>query len=488
MLGKQGVVERPQTRHMCRKTHEAREPGGGGWKEHTHPAGRPSHPHPTPPHSGDARSSTRSWSTRVTAHHHHRAKGQGGRQRRQSPLSLHPHTQPPPRAHPHQEDSSTPKATPQIANAHPQHPTITPATEGQGMPASEDTVTTLQWAKPGTQPTLGQAHQSRGPQRGRGGGRSQELPLIQHATVVMDRWRQNRQRVGTVAGLEARHTRAQPQGAADSEQTEADRQTEKDTNRVQPHEANTIEWGSCWWGGPHTTTRGRAQSNPWWGGRSASQPPGPTTGCHHQMPPSTGTIPQHTQDNRLAPPAPLRVLTPTTTNTHPRTTSQPGRTVSLHAPAAPMSHTHTHKAPHTPPCLRDTTGQQRPGDNTHMRRGQLGPRQRKGAQGSHTRGMRKKARSGGEGPASMHSRGHGTGLQAASGDHKDTRNTAKPPGKPAGGPTTTHTQRQSHDTPGTPTGPSQPQSRPPQPSPTTRASELPKPIFHHPSSTDSFSI
>lgn len=47
MLGKQGVVERPQTRHMCQKTHEAREPGGGGWKEHTHPAGRPSHPHPT---------------------------------------------------------------------------------------------------------------------------------------------------------------------------------------------------------------------------------------------------------------------------------------------------------------------------------------------------------------------------------------------------------------------------------------------------------
>lgn len=164
-----------------------------------------------------------------------------------------------------------------------------------------------------------------------------------------------------------------------------------------------------------------------------------------------------------------------------RENSLPPRTSSPHVP-------HTHKAPHTPPCLRDTTGQQRPGDNTHMRRGQLGPRQRKGAQGSHTRGMRKKARSGGEGPASMHSRGHGTGLQAASGDHKDTRNTAKPPGKPAGGPTTTHTQRQSHDTPGTPTGPSQPQSRPPQPSPTTRASEAPKPIFHHPSSTDSFSI
>ena len=484
MLGKQGVVERPQTRHMCRKTHEAREPGGGGWKEHTHPAGRPSHPHPT-------QQRRRPIKHTLLVHEGHSAppppcKGPR-RETKAAEPPLPPPTHPaPPTSPPTPGGLPHTKATPQIANAHPQRPTITPATEGQGMPASEDTVTTLQWAKPGTQPTLGQAHQSRGPQRGRGAVRSQELPLIQHATVVMDRWRQNRQRVGTVAGLEARHTRAQPQGAADSEQTEADRQTEKDTNRVQPHEANTIEWGSCWWGGPHTTMRGRAQSNPWWGGRSASQPPGPTTGCHHQMPPSTGTIPQHTQDNRLAPPAPLRVLTPTTTNTHPRTTSQPGRTVSLHTPAAPMSPTHT--APHTPPCLRDTTGQQRPGDNTHMRRGQLGPRQRKGAQGSHTRGMRKKARSGGEGPASMHSRGHGTGLQAASGDHKDTRNTAKPPGKPAGGPTTTHTQRQSHDMPGTPTGPSQPQSRPPQPSPTTRASKLPKPIFHHPSSTDSFSI
>lgn len=346
MLGKQGVVERPQTRHMCRKTHEAREPGGGGWKEHTHPAGRPSHPHPTPQRR-------RPIEHTLLVHEGHSAppppcKGPR-RETKAAEPPLPPPTHPaPPTSPPTPGGLPHTKATPQIANAHPQRPTITPATEGQGMPASEDTVTTLQWAKPGTQPTLGQAHQSRGPQRGRGGGRSQELPLIQHATVVMDRWRQNRQRVGTVAGLEARHTRAQPQGAADSEQTEADRQTEKDTNRVQPHEANTIEWGSCWWGGPHTTMRGRAQSNPWWGGRSASQPPGPTTGCHHQMPPSTGTIPQHTQDNRLAPPAPLRVLTPTTTNTHPRTTSQPGRTVSLHAPAAPMSHTHTRLPTHHP--------------------------------------------------------------------------------------------------------------------------------------------
>lgn len=301
MLGKQGVVERPQTRHMCRKTHEAREPGGGGWKEHTHPAGRPSHPHPTPQRR-------RPIEHTLLVHEGHSAppppcKGPR-RETKAAEPPLPPPTHPaPPTSPPTPGGLPHTKATPQIANAHPQHPTITPATEGQGMPASEDTVTTLQWAKPGTQPTLGQAHQSRGPQRGRGAVRSQELPLIQHATVVMDRWRQNRQRVGTVAGLEARHTRAQPQGAADSEQTEADRQTEKDTNRVQPHEANTIEWGSCWWGG-HTPPRG-AWLKATHGGVGEAQvshqgPPQdvttrclPVQGPSHSTPRTTDWHPQH---------------------------------------------------------------------------------------------------------------------------------------------------------------------------------------------------
>lgn len=97
---------------------------------------------------------------------------------------------------------------------------------------------------------------------------------------------------------------------------------------------------------PHTTTRGMAQSNPWWGGRSASQPPGPTTGCHHQMPPSTGTIPQHTQDNRLAPPS---TLTGAHTHHHQHTPKnhKPARENSLPPHTSSPHVPHTHSSPHT---------------------------------------------------------------------------------------------------------------------------------------------
>lgn len=242
---------------------------------------------------------------------------------------------------------------------------------------------------------------------------------------------------------------------------------------------------------PHTTTRGMAQSNPWWGGRSASQPPGPTTGCHHQMPPSTGTIPQHTQDNRLAPPS---TLTGAHTHHHQHTPKnhKPARENSLPPHTSSPHVPHTHSSPHTTLPQGYHWPTEAGGQHPHEAR-PARPHTEEGSTGqSHARDEEKGQKW--WGGASKHAqqgpwdRGRGTGLQAASGDHKDTRNTAKPPGKPAGGPTTTHTQRQSHDTPGTPTGPSQPQSRPPQPSPTTRASEAPKPIFHHPSSTDSFSI
>ena len=47
MPGKQGRVERPQMQYTQQKTHKARKPGGGGWQESTHPAGRPRRPHPT---------------------------------------------------------------------------------------------------------------------------------------------------------------------------------------------------------------------------------------------------------------------------------------------------------------------------------------------------------------------------------------------------------------------------------------------------------
>lgn len=168
-----------------------------------------------------------------------------------------------------------------------------------------------------------------------------------------------------------------------------------------------------------------------------------------------------------------------------RENSLPPHTSSPHVP-------HTHSSPHTTLPQGYHWPTEAGGQHPHEAR-PARPQTEEGSTGqSHTRDEEKGQKW--WGGASKHAqqgpwdRGRGTGLQAASGDHKDTRNTAKPPGKPAGGPTTTHTQRQSHDMPGTPTGPSQPQSRPPQPSPTTRASKLPKPIFHHPSSTDSFSI
>ena len=103
---------------------------------------------------------------------------------------------------------------------------------------------------------------------------------------------------------------------------------------------------------------------------STSWPPWPTTGCHHQRPPSTRTAPQHTRDNGLAPPA----LTGAHTHCHTPKSRKP----------ASQNTTSTHWWPPHP--LRDATGQQRPGENTHMRQGQVShPRQGKGSTGwSHT--------------------------------------------------------------------------------------------------------
>ena len=166
MPGKQGVVERPQMRHTRRKTHEAQE---RGWQEHARPAGRPGRPHPAPrqrcPIAHTLPGPQGSQCTSATTQRDEEGD-KGGR----APSPSTPTPAPPPRAHPPQGDSPTAKATPQIANARPRRPTITSAAERQGMLAGEDTVTTLQWAIPGTRPTLRQAHRSRGPPRGRGGG------------------------------------------------------------------------------------------------------------------------------------------------------------------------------------------------------------------------------------------------------------------------------------------------------------------------------
>ena len=396
MPGKRGGAERPRTRHARRKTREAREPGGrGGWREGARPAGRPGRAPRPAPRRGRPIARTLSVHEGRSAPPPPRGGPRRGRERAAEP-PLPPPPHPPP---PHREparpggDSTTAKATPRTADARPRRPAVTPAPEGRGTPAGEDTATGPRWARPGTRPALGRAHRSGGPRRGGGGGRSRELPLVQHATAATDRRRRNGQRIGTAAGPEARHTRARPREAADGERTEADGQTERSTDGVRPREANATEQGRCWWGGRAPPRGAWLKATRAGAGGSASRPPGPTAGSHRRRPPSTGTVPPHARDDGLAP-SPPGTLTGAHAHRHRHTPESrkparenalPPRTGGPHVP-------HTRKAPRAPPRLGDATGRRRPGDDTHMRRGRLGPRQGKGARGGRTRGTRRRGR------------------------------------------------------------------------------------------------
>lgn len=396
MPGKRGGAERPRTRHARRKTREAREPGGRGGVAGGRSPGREARPRPpsraaagTPDraHALGPRGSQR---TAATARRAEEGEGEGGGAPSPStPAPAPPHREP---ARPG-GDSTTAKATPRTADARPRRPAVTPAPEGRGTPAGEDTATGPRWARPGTRPALGRAHRSRGPRRGGGGGRSRELPLVQHATAATDRRRRNGQRIGTAAGPEARHTRARPREAADGERTEADGQTERGTDGVRPREANATEQGRCWWGGRAPPRGAWLKATRAGAGGSASRPPGPTAGSHRRRPPSTGTVPPHARDDGLAP-SPPGTLTGAHAHRHRHTPESrkparenalPPRTGGPHVP-------HTRKAPRAPPRLGDATGRRRPGDDTHMRRGRLGPRQGKGARGGRTRGTRRRGR------------------------------------------------------------------------------------------------
>lgn len=305
MPGKRGGAERPRTRHARRKTREAREPGGRGGVAGGRSPGREARPRPpsraaagTPDraHALGPRGSQR---TAATARRAEEGEGEGGGAPSPStPAPAPPHREP---ARPG-GDSTTAKATPRTADARPRRPAVTPAPEGRGTPAGEDTATGPRWARPGTRPALGRAHRSGGPRRGGGGGRSRELPLVQHATAATDRRRRNGQRIGTAAGPEARHTRARPREAADGERTEADGQTERGTDGVRPREANATEQGRCWWGGRAPPRGAWLKATRAGAGGSASRPPGPTAGSHRRRPPSTGTVPPHARDDGLAPP------------------------------------------------------------------------------------------------------------------------------------------------------------------------------------------
>lgn len=277
------------------------------------------------------------------------------------------------------EDSPTAKATPRTADAHPRHPTITPAPERRGMPASKDTATSLQWQKQGPDPRSGE-HTGAGAAAGRG--------RRNHGSSPSSSTRQRRQTGGSKtangSGPWGTWKRDTPGHGPEAQQTASIlRRTERGTDGVRPREANTTEWRRCSGvAARHHETHGSKQ--PVVGRRKVQ--------VDHHGPPqdiTTRGLPAQGQPHS----------TPGTMDWHPwhphwcsrplphtrGAASQPGRTLPPRTggPHAP----NTHKAPHAPPHLRDATGQQRPGDNTHMRRGRVGhPRQGKGAQGGHTRG------------------------------------------------------------------------------------------------------
>ena len=368
--------------------------GGGEWREGARPAGRPGQRPPSraaagTPDRAHALGPRGSQRTAATARRAEEGEGEGGGAPSPStPAPAPPHREP---ARPG-GDSTTAKATPRTADARPRRPAVTPAPEGRGTPAGEDTATGPRWARPGTRPALGRAHRSGGPRRGGGGGRSRELPLVQHATAATDRRRRNGQRIGTAAGPEARHTRARPREAADGERTEADGQTERGTDGVRPREANATEQGRCWWGGRAPPRGAWLKATRAGAGGSASRPPGPTAGSHRRRPPSTGTVPPHARDDGLAPPPGTLTGAHAHRHRHTPESRKPARENALPPRTGGPHVPHTRKAPRAPPRLGDATGRRRPGDDTHMRRGRLGPRQGKGARGGRTRGTRRRGR------------------------------------------------------------------------------------------------
>ena len=493
MPGKRGGAERPRTRHARRKTREAREPGGRGGVAGGRSPGREARPRPpsraaagTPDraHALGPRGSQR---TAATARRAEEGEGEGGGAPSPStPAPAPPHREP---ARPG-GDSTTAKATPRTADARPRRPAVTPAPEGRGTPAGEDTATGPRWARPGTRPALGRAHRSGGPRRGGGGGRSRELPLVQHATAATDRRRRNGQRIGTAAGPEARHTRARPREAADGERTEADGQTERSTDGVRPREANATEQGRCWWGGRAPPRGAWLKATRAGAGGSASRPPGPTAGSHRRRPPSTGTVPPHARDDGLAP-SPPGTLTGAHAHRHRHTPESrkparenalPPRTGGPHVP-------HTRKAPRAPPRLGDATGRRRPGERHPHEARPARPQTGEGSAGrSHARDEEERPAAAGRGRqartagAAGQGRGRHPGTTKTPGTrpgHQENQRGVPPPPTHEGGPATRLGRRPVPASPRAgphdPAPPPGPASRP-NPSSATRPRQIRLPI------------
>lgn len=422
--------------------------------------------------------------TAATARRGEEGEGEGGGA--PSPSTPAPPTPPRARPPPHPRrggGGGTPpaKATPRTADARPRRPSITPAPEGRGMPAGEDTATGPRWARPGTRPALGRAHLSGWARRGE-----------DHESSPSSSTRRRRRTGGGETGSgsgprrarEARHTRARPRGAADGERTEADGQTEKGTDGVRPREANATE-RAVEAGWPRATARGRAQGDPWAGETRVSRrgPPRdltarglPAQGRSHGTPGTTDWRPRHPHGgSRPPPPTHTREPQPAGENALPPRTGGPPPSPTrarLPRPAPPRGrHRPTEAGGRHPREARPARSQT--GDGSAGRSHARGEEERPAAAG---RG--RQARTAG---AAGQGRGRRPGTRKTPGTrpgHQENQRGVPPPPTHEGGPATRLGRRPVPAIPGA--GPHDPA---PPPGPGCRPAHLPpsvldRSVFH----------
>ncbi|XP_052520212.1 collagen alpha-1(I) chain-like, partial [Budorcas taxicolor] len=210
---------------------------------------------------------------------------------------------------------------------------------------------------------------------------------------------------------EARHTGARPRGAADGEGTEADGRTERGTDGMRPRGADTTR-PAAEVGWPRATARGTAQSDPGEGTRVGRR--GPPRDLTATGPPGTGAVPRHHPGTTAWRPHPRGAHA----HRHPRSRSRPGEnTLPPHtgAPSSPPTALTRAGPPAPPPSLRaprallrpgTPPARQRPGDDTHVRRGEAGSGPDRGLERgrSHARDEERRGRRRRRGGAGKHAR------------------------------------------------------------------------------------
>ncbi|XP_060994246.1 collagen alpha-1(I) chain-like [Dama dama] len=405
--------------------------------------------------------------------------------------------------------SSAPHPLPVAGPPAPAAPGAGPGTPGRATPRTADAPSSARPSRPPQRGGGRRAARTRRPARGRQTGdptRARESASEQGARRGGGWWegrgggrgrspspsprRRRRTGGGGKAGngsgpRQARGSETRQGAAPGSSRWGADRggRTEKGTDGVRPRDTNATEPaveavvaarhregdGSKRPGGSESAARAHRGISP----PEASQHRGGPEGAH----PSRGLTPTANPTHPEPQPAQENALPPRTGGPHSPHTRNPA--VRAKAPPAPPPS----QGSEGPAPPGDATGRRRPGDDTHVRRGQLGPRPRgtgvEGDTGGRTRGTRRKAGSGGEGPASTRKQGSRDGGEGAARRPENTRTQPghqgnqrgiPPPPTHEGGPTT----------PGTPAAPGHPWSGPHTPAPPPGPACRP-PTFLHPS-------